>query len=150
MIFAFQSCAEHMLHFTGRLFASNPWKLLWSSIYLESSHSLSHTTLTMNSHIKYRMSKIEQITIKFGTELKPIQISYKSQLYKINVKLYGGGAHNFWMKGPKYKIVKKYTYICILLLKTRVRGPFIPWASTYFRFWFIIIKNTNKQLNNYS
>ena len=26
---------------------------------------------------------IEEITIKFGTELKPTQVSWKSQLYKI-------------------------------------------------------------------
>ena len=59
-LFAFQSYAEHMLHFVGRLFASYPWKLLWSSIYLDSSHSLSHTTHTMKSHIKYRIQNIEQ------------------------------------------------------------------------------------------
>ena len=59
-LFAFQSCAEHMLHFTGRLLVSYPRKLLWSLICLKSSHSLSHTTLTMKSHIKYRVQKIEQ------------------------------------------------------------------------------------------
>ena len=47
------------LHFARRLCVSYPWKLLWSSICLESSHSLSHTTLIMKSHIKYRVHKIE-------------------------------------------------------------------------------------------
>ena len=58
--FAIQSCAEHMLHFVGSLLASYPRKHLWSSMSLESSHSLSHTTLTMKSHIKYRVQKIKQ------------------------------------------------------------------------------------------
>ena len=49
--FSFQSCAEHMLHFAGRLFASYPRKYIWSLMSLESSHSVSHTTLTMKSHI---------------------------------------------------------------------------------------------------
>ena len=40
------------LHFTRRLFTSYPQKLLWSFMSLESSHSFSHTTLTMKSHIK--------------------------------------------------------------------------------------------------
>ena len=59
-LFAFQSCVEHMLHFVGSLLTSYPRKHLWSWMSLESSHSLSHTTLTMKSHIKYRVQKIEQ------------------------------------------------------------------------------------------
>ena len=41
-LFAFQLYARHMLHFAGRLLASYPQKLLWSSIVL-SLHTLSHT-----------------------------------------------------------------------------------------------------------
>ena len=48
------------LHFEGRLLASYPWKLLWSSICLESSHSLLHTTHTIKSNKKYKIHKIEQ------------------------------------------------------------------------------------------
>ena len=58
-LFAFQSCAEHTLHFVGRLLVNYPRKLLWSLICLEFSHSLTHTTFTMKSHIKYRVQKIE-------------------------------------------------------------------------------------------
>ena len=59
-LFAFQSCVELMAHFARRLLTSYPRKLLWSSICLESSHSFSHTTYTMKSHIKYRVHKIEE------------------------------------------------------------------------------------------
>ena len=48
---------------------------------LESSHSLSHTTLTIKSHIKYKVQKIEHNYNQIGTELKPTQNSCKSQLY---------------------------------------------------------------------
>ena len=48
---------------------------------LKSSHSLTHTTLTIKSHIKYRVQKIEHNYNQFGTELKPIQNGCKSQLY---------------------------------------------------------------------
>ena len=57
------SHSNHVLStcfFVGRLLTSYPRKLLCSSIFLESSHSLSHTTLTMKSHIKYRVQKIKQ------------------------------------------------------------------------------------------
>ena len=49
-----------MLHFTRSLLTSYPQKQFWSSIAL-SLHtlSLSHTTLTNKSHIKYRVHKIE-------------------------------------------------------------------------------------------
>ena len=49
-----------MLHFAGRLLASYPQKLLYSSHCLEFSHTLSHTTLTKKSSIKYKVHKIEQ------------------------------------------------------------------------------------------
>ena len=59
-LFTFQLYAEHVLHFAGSLLASYSRKHFWSSMSLEFSHSLSHTTLTMKSHIKYRIQKIEQ------------------------------------------------------------------------------------------
>ena len=69
-LFAFQSCAEHMLHFAGRLLSSYPWKHLWFSMSLESSHFLSHITLTMKSHIKYKGQKIEQNYNQIWHEIK--------------------------------------------------------------------------------
>ena len=48
---------------------------------LEFSHSLSHTTLTIKFHIKYKVQKIEHNYNQIGTELKPTQNSCKSQLY---------------------------------------------------------------------
>ena len=71
------------LHFAGSLLASYLQKFLWSSMSLKSSHSLLHTTLTMKSHINTRYIRLNKITIKFGTELKPIQNSCKLQLYKV-------------------------------------------------------------------
>ena len=79
--FAFQSYFRHMLHFAGRLLTSYPWKLLWSSIAL-SFHTLSHTQpLQWNHTNNTGYIRLNIITIKFGTELKPIQNSCKSQLY---------------------------------------------------------------------
>ena len=60
-LFAFQSCARHMLHFAGSLLTSYPQNLLQSSIALcLHTLSLSHTTLTNKTNIKYRVHKIEQ------------------------------------------------------------------------------------------
>ena len=85
-LFAFQSCAEHMLHFTGRLLASYPRKLLWSSIAL-SLHTLSYTQpLQWNPTNNTGYIRLNVITIKFGTELKPTQNSCKSQHYKYKYK----------------------------------------------------------------
>ena len=51
-----------------------------SSLKLDFSQ-ISHThPLQINPH-KYR-EMIEENTIKFGTELKPTQVNWKSQLYK--------------------------------------------------------------------
>jgi len=44
----------------GKAFHELPAKTSYSSLYLESSHFLSHTTFTKKSHIKYRVHKIEQ------------------------------------------------------------------------------------------
>ena len=53
-----------------------------SSLTLDFS-PISHThPLQINPH-KYS-EMIEEITIKFGTELKPTKASWKSQLYKNN------------------------------------------------------------------
>ena len=58
------------LHFGGSLLVSYLRKLLWSSISLESSHSLSHTTHTKKSHIKYKVQKIEQNYNQIWYEIK--------------------------------------------------------------------------------
>ena len=87
-LFAFQSCAEHMLHFVRRLLASYPRKLLWFLICLKFSYSLTHTTLIMKSYIKYRYKRLNKITIKFSTKLKPTQISCRSQLYNLPIWLF--------------------------------------------------------------
>ena len=70
------------LHFARSLLASYPLKLLWSSICLESSHSLSHTQpIQRNPTYNIGYIRLNRITIEFGIELKPIQNSCKSQLY---------------------------------------------------------------------
>ena len=82
-LFAFQSCVRHMLHFEGCLVPSYPWELFWLQ-FLESSHTLSlqHTTLTIKSHNKYRVQKIEYNynEIWHGIKANKIHIC-KSQLY---------------------------------------------------------------------
>ena len=45
---------------SGMAFHELPAKLLYSSLCLESSHSLSYKTLTKKSHIKYRVHKIKE------------------------------------------------------------------------------------------
>ena len=59
-LLAFQSCAGHMHYFAGCLLASYPWKH-FSLQFALSLHtlSLSHTTLTNKTHMKYRVQKIE-------------------------------------------------------------------------------------------
>ena len=37
---------------------------------------------------------IEEITIEFGTELRPTQVSWKSQLYKNNITYYARSKKN--------------------------------------------------------
>ena len=72
-LFAFQSCPGHMLHFAGCLLASYPRKH-FSLQCLESLHSLSfsHTQpLQINPIWNTRHKRLNKITIKFGTELKP-------------------------------------------------------------------------------
>ena len=70
-LFTFQSCVGHMLHFTGSLLASYPQKQFQSSIAL-SLHtlSLSHTTFTNKSHMKYRVHNIEQNYNQIWHEIK--------------------------------------------------------------------------------
>ena len=72
-LFAFQSCARHMLPFAGCLVASYP-RNLFSFQLLESSYSLSLSNTqplqwipTINTGYK----RLDNITIKFGTEYKP-------------------------------------------------------------------------------
>ena len=72
-LFTFQSCARHMHHFAGCLVASYPRKL-FSLQLLESSHTLSFSLtqpLQLNPTINTRYNKLNKITTKFGTELKP-------------------------------------------------------------------------------
>ena len=72
-LFTFQSCARHMHHFAGCLVASYPRKL-FSLQLLESSHTLSLSLtqpLQLNPTINTGYNKLNKITIKFGTELKP-------------------------------------------------------------------------------
>ena len=65
------SCASHMSHFTGCLVARYLQKL-FSLQLLESSHSLSITQpLQSNPTINTGYKRLNRITIKFGTGLKP-------------------------------------------------------------------------------
>ena len=65
------TCASHMSHFVGCLIARYLRKLL-SLQLLESSHFLSITQpLQSNPTINIGYKRLNRITIKFGTELKP-------------------------------------------------------------------------------
>ena len=65
------TCASHMSHFAGCLVARYLPKL-FSLQLLESSHSLSITQpLQSNPTINTGYKRLNRITIKFGTELKP-------------------------------------------------------------------------------
>ena len=65
------ACASHMSHFARCLVAKYPRKL-FSLQLLESSHSLSITQpLQSNPIINIRYKRLNKITIKFGTKLKP-------------------------------------------------------------------------------
>ena len=109
-LFAFQSCVEHMLHFVRRLLASYSWKLLCFALCLESSQSLSHTTLRKKSHIKYRIHKIEQNYnwIWHGIKAnKNIVVNYnstRSMWLPWFIRKKEGGANLFWLERmPKDK-----------------------------------------------
>ena len=68
-LFAFQSCAEHMLHLARRILVSYPWKLLQFAL---SFHTFSHTQpLQWNHTWNTGYKRLNKITIKFGMELKP-------------------------------------------------------------------------------
>ena len=70
-LFVFQSFARHMHHFAGCLVASYPRKLFCLQV-LESSLSLSIThPLQLNPTINTGYKRLNKITIKFDTELKP-------------------------------------------------------------------------------
>ena len=76
-LFAFESYAWHMHHFVGSLLASYPRKQLQSSISLEClhTHTLSHTQpLQIKPTFNTGYKRLNKITIKFGTELKPTKI----------------------------------------------------------------------------
>ena len=69
-LFAFQSCARHMLPFARCLVTSYP-RNLFSLQLLESWHSLSTTQpLQWNPTINIGYKRLNNITIKFGTEYK--------------------------------------------------------------------------------
>ena len=81
-LFAFQSCVAHMHHFVGCLVSRYPQKLFslqfaWVFTHIHTltlSLSLSHThtqPLQLNPTINTRYKKLNKITIKFDTELKP-------------------------------------------------------------------------------
>ena len=70
-LFAFQSCAGHMHHFVGCIVTSYLRKLLCLQL-LKSSHSLSITQPSkLNPIINIGYKRLNKITVKFGTELKP-------------------------------------------------------------------------------
>ena len=67
------ACVSHISHFMGCLVMRYPQKL-FSLQLLDSSHSLSITQpLQSNLTINTGYKRLNRITIKFGTELKPIK-----------------------------------------------------------------------------
>ena len=71
-LFAFQLYAGQMHHFAGCEVASYPRKPLQSSIAWVFTHSLSITQpLQLNPTINTRYKRLNKVTIKFGTKLKP-------------------------------------------------------------------------------
>ena len=79
-LFIFQSCALHMaLSRVG--FLRDTRKIHLFILLSLSLHTLSHSSLTIKpTYIQGKI--IEEITIKFGTELKLTQNSYKLQFYR--------------------------------------------------------------------
>ena len=86
-LFAFQSCARHMHHFAGCLVASYPRKLFYLQL-LQSSHSLSLSitqSLQLNPNRNTGYKRLNKITIKFDTKLKPtkhIVVNYNFTIWK--------------------------------------------------------------------
>ena len=82
-LFAFLSCVEHMALLRGKSSCELPAKTLLIFNFVLSFHILSHTQpIQWNPTWNTEYIRLNKITIKFGTELKPIQNSCKSQLYK--------------------------------------------------------------------
>ena len=84
-LFAFQSFAGHMNHFVACLLASYPRKH-FSLQFVLSLHtsSLSHTTFTNKTHMKYRVQNIEHNYNQIWHGIKANRThSCKLQLYKI-------------------------------------------------------------------
>ena len=88
-LFAFQSCVGHMHNFTGCLVTSYLQKLFClQSLESSLSHSLSLSlsTLKLNPTTNTGYKKLNKITIKFNTELKPtkhIVVNYNFTICKI-------------------------------------------------------------------
>ena len=93
-LFAFQSCARHMHHFAGCLLASYPQKHL-SFQFALSLHTLSLSlTQPLQINITWNIGykRLNRITIKFGTKLKPtkhIVVNYNfTQIMKLLLNFY--------------------------------------------------------------
>ena len=72
-LFVFQSCEGHMHHFIGCVVVSYLRKLFYLQLF-ESSHTLSLSitqSLQLNPTINTGYKRLNKVTIKFGTELKP-------------------------------------------------------------------------------
>ena len=85
-LFAFQLCARHMHHFAGCLLASYPRKH-FSLQFALSLHTLflSHTQpLQINPTCNTGYKRLNRITIKFGTELKPTKHIVVNYNFKIS------------------------------------------------------------------
>ena len=97
---------KDMHHFAGCLVASYPRKL-FSLQLLESSHTLSLSLslslsqpLQLNPTINTRYNRLNKITIKFGTKLKPTKhiivnynfTNHSKQMYEMNL----GGADSVY------------------------------------------------------
>ena len=96
--------ATHELPAKTSLIFNLPWVFTLSLTYN------SYNEITQNA----RYIRLNKITIKFGTELKPTQNSCKSQLYKpIYDPQHKGGSNKIKKKKEKKNSNKKNTVILI-------------------------------------
>ena len=110
-------CRAHA-SFRGMISHDIPAKTRQSSIAWVFTHSLSHTQpLQINSTINIEYKRLNKITIKFGTELKPtkhIVVNYNFTLYSFNSYNFNCCMHTLFNDIYNYLLIWLYhNLICI-------------------------------------